>query len=51
MPVVAVVLMLGPVLIALLSVRAIDGTHGSLSLSRSVILWPVPPVSPALHLL
>lgn len=51
MPVVAMVLMLGPVLVALLSVRAIDGAHGSLSLSRSAILWPVPPITPALHLL
>ncbi len=48
---VAVVLMLGPVLVAILSVHAIDGTHGSFSLSRSAILWPVPPITPALHFL
>jgi len=48
---VAVVLMLGPVLLALLSVRAIDIAHGSFSLSRSAIFWPIPPVTPALHLL
>lgn len=50
-PVVAVVLMLGPVLVTILSVRAVDGTHGSFSFSGSAILWPVPPVTPALHLL
>ncbi len=47
---VAVVLVLGPVLV-MLSVHAVDGTHGSFSLSGSSILWPVPPVTPALHLL
>jgi len=51
MPMVAVLLMLGPVLVTLLSVHAVDGTHGSFSLSGSSILWPVPPVTPALHLL
>ena len=48
---VAVVLVLGPVIVALLSVHAVDGAHGSFSLSRSSIFWPVPPVAPALHLL
>ena len=51
MPMVAVVLVFGPVLVAILSVHTIDGTHGSFSFSKSAFLWPVPPITPALHFL
>lgn len=46
---VAVVLVFGPVLVSLLSVHVVDVTRGSFGLGGSSILWPVPPVAPALH--